>query len=434
MNRSILVLAFLSVTVLQARAQEGRPFADPVLSDLIDKGLSFSPDVKNAVSRVDEARVRVRVAESYLKPTVRGNPLVQTQSLSPNRPVQFANVNVQRVQVSTFQIPVDASFELDFFKRLRQGVQLAQIQTQVSEADVRIARLAIASEIARVYALVRANDAEQLVFTRTLASRDSVLAVVRERFRIGLTAEMDVRRAETEIAGLRTQQAALQRSRHELTNGLAILTGQDAGGYSLAPAGLPAYATPTYENITVDLLRSRPDIQQSDLLTNAADVQVGIAKTALKPRINLLGSGGLQSGTIEKVLYPTSYTYTVGAGASIPIYEGKRNRENINLARQQVQTAKLAVDQKVVVAQREAEVALDNIRDLETQLTSQQSVISSARQTERLVREVYGKGLTTYLDVLDAQRTTIDAERQLVQLQGQRLVYAVALWKSLGGK
>ncbi|SDM58673.1 efflux transporter outer membrane subunit [Siphonobacter aquaeclarae] len=434
MNRSILVLAFLSVTVLQARAQEGRPFADPVLSDLIDKGLAFSPDVKNAVSRVDEARVRVRVAESFLKPTVRGNPLVQTQSLSPNRPVQFANVNVQRVQVSTFQIPVDASFELDFFKRLRQGVQLAQIQTQVSEADVRIARLAIASEIARVYALVRANDAEQQVFTRTLSSRDSVLAVVRERFRIGLTSEMDVRRAETEIAGLKTQQTALQRSRHELTNGLAILTGQDVGAYSLTPATLPEYATPTYENITVDLLRSRPDIQQSDLLTNAADVQVGIARTALKPRINLLGSGGLQSGTIEKVLYPTSYTYTVGAGASFPIYEGKRNRENINLARQQVQTAKLAVDQKVVTAQREAEVALDNIRDLETQLTNQQAVIQSARQTERLVREVYAKGLTTYLDVLDAQRTTIDAERQLVQLQGQRLVYAVALWKSLGGK
>ncbi|PKK35216.1 hypothetical protein BWI96_17805 [Siphonobacter sp. SORGH_AS_0500] len=219
-------LVLLAVSTLRAQTPASRPFVDPELDKLIEAGLSFNPDVKNALSRVEEARIRIRVAESYLHPTVRGNPGIQTQSLSPNRPVQFVNVRAQRVQLTTFQIPVDASFELDLFRRLRQGVRLSEIQTQITEADVQITRLAVASEIARLYALVRANDAEQTVFDRTLTARDSVLAVVRERFRIGLTSEIDVRRAETEIGNLKTQQSALQRSRHELENGLAILTGQ----------------------------------------------------------------------------------------------------------------------------------------------------------------------------------------------------------------
>ncbi len=427
-------LVLLAVGTLRAQTPASRPFVDPELDKLIEAGLSFNPDVKNALSRVEEARIRIRVAESYLQPTVRGNPGIQTQSLSPNRPVQFVNVRAQRVQLTTFQIPVDASFELDLFRRLRQGVRLSEIQTQITEADVRITRLAVASEIARLYALVRSNDAEQTVFDRTLSARDSVLAVVRERFRIGLTSEIDVRRAETEIGNLKTQQSALQRSRHELENGLAILTGQSPESFTLSRAILPTYPTPTYATITPELLKNRPDIQQTDLQIAAADVNADIASKALKPRIIAAGSGGLISGRVGDVLLPSSYTYTVGATASFPIYEGRRNRENINLAKQQVQTARTVVDQRLVNAQREAEVALDNIRDLETQITNQQNVIETAGKTELLVRDVYKKGLTTYLDVLDAQRTSLEAERQLAQLQGQRLIYAVALWKALGGQ
>lgn len=427
-------LVLLAVGTLRAQTPASRPFVDPELDKLIEAGLSFNPDVKNALSRVEEARIRIRVAESYLQPTVRGNPGIQTQSLSPNRPVQFVNVRAQRVQLTTFQIPVDASFELDLFRRLRQGVRLSEIQTQITEADVRITRLAVASEIARLYALVRSNDAEQTVFDRTLSARDSVLAVVRERFRIGLTSEIDVRRAETEIGNLKTQQSALQRSRHELENGLAILTGQSPESFTLSRAILPTYPTPTYATITPELLKNRPDIQQTDLQIAAADVNADIASKALKPRIIAAGSGGLISGRVGDVLLPSSYTYTVGATASFPIYEGRRNRENINLAKQQVQTAHTVVDQRLVNAQREAEVALDNIRDLETQITNQQNVIETAGKTELLVRDVYKKGLTTYLDVLDAQRTSLEAERQLAQLQGQRLIYAVALWKALGGQ
>ncbi|MDQ1086121.1 efflux transporter outer membrane subunit [Siphonobacter sp. SORGH_AS_1065] len=427
-------LVLLAVSTLRAQTPASRPFVDPELDKLIEAGLSFNPDVKNALSRVEEARIRIRVAESYLHPTVRGNPGIQTQSLSPNRPVQFVNVRAQRVQLTTFQIPVDASFELDLFRRLRQGVRLSEIQTQITEADVQITRLAVASEIARLYALVRANDAEQTVFDRTLTARDSVLAVVRERFRIGLTSEIDVRRAETEIGNLKTQQSALQRSRHELENGLAILTGQSPESFTLARSVLPMYPTPVYATITPELLKNRPDIQQTDLQISAADVNADIASKALKPRVIAAGSGGLISGRVGDVFLPSSYTYTVGATASFPIYEGRRNRENINLARQQVQTARTVIDQRLVNAQREAEVALDNIRDLETQIANQQNVIETAGKTELLVRDVYKKGLTTYLDVLDAQRTSLEAERQLAQLQGQRLIYAVALWKALGGQ
>ena len=146
-------------------------FADPTLESLIQLGMTNSPNLRAALSRLEEARIRVRIAQSFLLPSVRSSALITTQSLSEHRPIAIplANDRLPRFQLSTFQfLPVDATYELDLFKRIRGGITVADLQAQASDADYRAFRLFLASDIARTYLLVRGNDAEQAVFQRNL--------------------------------------------------------------------------------------------------------------------------------------------------------------------------------------------------------------------------------------------------------------------------
>ncbi|MBO0950332.1 efflux transporter outer membrane subunit [Fibrella forsythiae] len=412
-------------------------FNDPLLTDLIQAGLANSPSLKAAISRIEEARGRVRVAQSFLQPSVRSSALLSTQSLSEHRPVAVpvATDKLPRFQLNTFQLlPVDASWELDLFKRIRSSIVLAQQQTQSSEADLRAFRLTLASDIARTYYLIRGNESEQAVFLRNIAIRDSTLGIVRERFRVGLVNQIDVQRAETDLAGLRVQVMGLQRARAELVNALAQLVAQDPATFGIdtgtLPATLPVFP---YAAITPDLLRRRPDLLQADRAIQIAGAQVVLQQASVQPRVTLVGSGGLLSGQLGYTFVPSSATYLLGVNASVPLYEGRRNRENVALSRQQISTSQQTYLQAYQVAQREAETALDNLTYLRQQLDLQNQTLALARRTEQYNRELYVKGLTTYLDVLDAQRTVLTNEQQYIQLRGQEVQYVVALLRALGG-
>lgn len=434
------LLLLLPVKLTKAQTTESTGWArfhDTTLDSLINLGLTNSPNLKAALSRVEEARLRVQVAQSYLSPSIRSGAVLSTQSLSEYRPVSVpvTSDRLARVQMNTLQIlPVDASYELDLFRRIRNGVTVASLQVQASEADYRSFRLVLASEIARVYWLVRANDAEQAVFRRNVQTRDSTVGIIRERFRVGLINQIDVQRAETDLAQLRVQLLTLQRGRAELVNGLAQLCAQSPAQFTLSAGSLPAaYPTYPYTDISVELLKRRPDLQQLDRLTQAAETQVAVTNAAQMPRVSVNGTGGLLSGRIGPWFTPGSATYLLGINASVPVFEGGRNRQNVSLATQQVETVRQTYQQQLQVAQREAETALDNVQILRQQIDAQTQTLALARRTEQYNRELYIRGLTTYLEVLDAQRTILNVEQLLVQLRGQEAGYTVALLRALGG-
>lgn len=412
-------------------------FRDQTLDSLIDLGLTNNPDIRVAVSRVEEARIRVRVAESFLAPSIRSSLNFNTQSLSEYRPVAVpvTSERLPRIQLNTIQIlPIDASYEVDLFKRIRNTVRVSDLQRQVSESDVQITQLVVASEVARLYYLIRANDSEQAVIRRNIGLRDSTISIIRARFHAGLTNEIDAKRAETDIANVRVQLLGLERSRTELVNGLAGLCGQNPANFSV-PSGRLGTGFPElpFAAISADQLRRRPDLLQAEQLTQVATVQTQVNRAALYPRINLVGAGGTLTGQIGHLFFPASMTYLLGINASVPLFEGKRNQQNIVLAQQQIRTADASYQQRMLNAQREAETALDNLQSMRQQIEAQNLALESARYTERLNRELYTKGLTTFLEVLDSQRTVLDSERQLVLLQGQRASFTVALLKALGG-
>ncbi|GAB3891330.1 efflux transporter outer membrane subunit [Larkinella knui] len=412
-------------------------FRDATLDSLIDLGLTSNPDIRVAVSRVEEARIRVRVAESFLAPSIRSSMNFNTQSLSEYRPVAVpvTSERLPRLQLNTLQIlPIDASYEVDLFRRIRNTVRVTDLQRQVTESDVHITQLIVASEVARLYYLIRANDSEQAVIRRNIGLRDSTISIIRARFQAGLTNEIDAKRAETDIANVRVQLLGLERSRAELVNGLAGLCGQNPATFTVSTGRLgTGFPELPFTAISADQLRRRPDLLQAEQQSQAANVQIQVNRAALYPRINLVGAGGTLTGRIGGLFFPASMTYLLGINASVPLFEGKRNQQNIVLAQQQFKTADYAYQQRMLVAQREAETALDNLQSMRQQIDAQNLALESARYTERLNRELYVKGLTTFLEVLDSQRTVLDSERQLVLLQSQRASYTVALLKALGG-
>ncbi|GAB3765500.1 efflux transporter outer membrane subunit [Spirosoma pomorum] len=414
-----------------------RRFNDPVLEQYIQQGLDNSPNLKAALSRLEEARIRVRVAQSYLSPSLRSSALITTQSLSEQRPVAIptASDRLPRFQLNTFQLlPIDVSYELDLFKRIRSSINVANLQAQASDADYQSFRLTLASDIARTYLLIRGNDTEQGVFLRNIQSRDTTLSILRERFRVGLISQIDVQRAETDYAGLQVTLKGLQRARLELVNGLAQLCAQNPADFTVPVGGLPA-AVPSYPYATVPVeqLQRRPDLLQYNRQNQVAAAQVTLQQASTQPRVTLVGSGGILSGRIGPWFTPSSATYLLGINASVPLYEGHRAKQNIALSRQLAQTNQQTYDQALQLAQRDAETALDNLILLREQLGLQAQTLALARRTEQYNRELYMRGLATYLEVLDAQRTILTTEQQMAQLRTQEAQYAVALLRAVGG-
>ncbi len=412
-------------------------FSDPLLESLIQLGLDNSPNLRAALSRVEEARIRVRVAQSFLSPSLRSSALITTQSLSERRPLSVANQAdlLPRFQLNTFQfLPIDASYELDLFRRIRNTINVADLQAQATDADFQSFRLTLASDIARTYLLIRGNDAEQGVFVRNIQSRDSTLAILRERFRAGLISQIDVQRSETDYATLQVTLKGLARARIELVNGLAQLCGQDPNQFHIPIGNLPDQVPQyPYATVQLDQLQHRPDLLQYARQNQIATAQVLLQQASTQPRVTLIGSAGILSGRIGPWFTPSSATYIVGVNASVPLYEGHRARQNVALARQQTQTNQQIYQQALQLAQRDAETALDNQALLREQIDLQQQTLALARRTERYNRELYIRGLATYLEVLDAQRTILTVEQQLAQLRSQEAQYAVALLRAVGG-
>jgi multidrug efflux system outer membrane protein len=260
------------------------------------------------------------------------------------------------------------------------------------------------------------------------------LSIIRERFRVGLISQIDVQRAETDYATLQVTLKGLERARLELVNGLAQLCAQDPNQFSVPvgtlPADVPSYP---YTAVAVEQLQRRPDLLQFVRQNQVASAQVTLQQSTTLPRVTLVGSGGLLSGRVGPWLTPSSATYLVGINASVPLYEGHRAKQNIALSRQMAQTSQQTYQQALQLAQRDAETALDNLTLLRQQIELQNQTLSLARRTELYNRELYVRGLATYLEVLDAQRTILNSEQQMVQLRSQETQYAIALLRAVGG-
>ena len=423
--------------------KEGRPldnvpkgawweiFGDTNLNALEVEALDANQSLKAAIARVDEARATARVARADLLPSLNFDPSFNRQRYSPNESPSFGNITA-----NTWQTPLDLSYEVDLWGRVRRGFESARADAQGSLAAFANVLLTLQADVAQNYFRLRALDAEIATVSGTVGLRKEQVRLVRSRFNGGIGNELDIARAETELATTEAEAASLEQSRAELENALAILAGSNPSSFHLAAVDADHWNPPTPRipaGLPADLLERRTDVAEAERQLASANARIGVAKAAFFPVLTLTGSGGYLSADVDTLFNWNSRVWSIGPSLSLPIFAGGRNKANYRRSEAVFEESVANYRQQVLVAFGEVEDSLSGIRHLADQSSAQQRAVTNARRAVDLATQRYRSGIVSYIEVVDASRDALQAERDNAQLAGQRLIADVQLIKALGG-
>jgi multidrug efflux system outer membrane protein len=399
---------------------------DSVLRRLVDTSLKENRDVRTALAVIDEFRAQHRAARGGLFPALTANG-----QAGRNQQV-FGTFGSFTFDV--YRATADVSWELDVWGRLRRATQAAGADLTAREEDRRALELSLIGSVASAYFDLRAADLNLEIARHTLESRQQTLELARRRLDRGLISELDVRQFEAEVASPAASVADFQRQVAQGENALSVLVGKNPGvierGRSLTetaaripiPAGVPAA-----------LLAYRPDVRSAEASLRAATARIGVADAARLPTFTVTGEYGAQSTQFSRWFASGSSIWQAFAGVSIPLFkEGRPGGEAANIARARAAQARSQYEQTVLVALRETEDALVALRTARDRAAAQQRQVVALRRALELADMRYQNGVSSYLDVLDAQRGLFGAQLALTQAERDQLVDAVALYKSVG--
>lgn len=404
-------------------------FSDAQLNTLEAKAVAANQDLKLAVARVTEARALARASKSELYPSIGAGAAYSRSRFSPNQ----ANAPQKNLEADDFGGSFDLSYELDVWGRVRRSVEAARAEAGAAATDLDVVLLTLTADVARDYYQLRSLDHERQVVEATIVLRNDTLQLQQTRHQAGLINEVDVTRARTELANVEADLQAIIRSRAQIEHALAALCGLPAGEFgipaaptTIEPPGIPA-------GLPSSLLTRRPDLVEAEQVLEAASARIGVAKAAFFPTIKLTSTAGLASADLGTVVDWPSRMWSVGPSVHLPVFEGGRNRANLQAAKARYEQSLATYRGAVLNAFREVEDALSDLNTLASQDAAVERALVSARDTVSLANERYQRGLSNYLDVVDAQRTVLQSERQQAQLRGQRAISTILLAKAMGG-
>ncbi len=399
---------------------------DSTLLELVRVAVRENKDVQQAQARVKEYRALVGAEKGALYPQLEGNGVVGTQR------VVFGSLGT--ASFDYYRVTADLAWELDFWGRIRRGVSAARADYQARDADARATLLTLISDVATAYIELRELDADLAVAERTLASRQETLRLAQRRFDQGVISELDVRGFEAAVAQPAARVAQFQRLRAQKEHQLSVLLGQAPRDI---PRGRPlaeaVHAVDVPDSVSSTLIVRRPDVQSAERELAAETARVGVAVGNRLPRFTVTGQYGRQSEEPDVLFKSQSEIYLAQAGVSIPLFTGGTlvNRERAQKAR--VEQARYQYDQTVLIALREVGDALIGVRTSKGELAAQRLQVQALRRALQLAERRYENGLSSYLEVLDTQRSLFDAEIAVSQTERQYLVSAVQLYKAIGG-
>jgi outer membrane protein, multidrug efflux system len=407
-------------------------FNDPVLTGLEQQATTNSPDLRAAFERVEEARAVARITRADLYPGVSLDPSGNRTRYSPGRTAQPGST-VLGYTGSDYILPLDLSYEVDLWGRVRRSFRAAREQAQASAAAYQNVMLSLQADVAQTYFSLRSIDLDRHVVAETIELRKKNLALVESLHQGGADSEVDVAEAETELASAQADFVGLDLTRAQLENALAVLLGQTSSSFSLAettrfyqppriPIGLPA-----------DLLERRPDVAQAERTMAAASEGIGIAKAAYFPAIQLTGTAGTESVDLQNVFNWENRMWSIGPNISLPVFEGGRIRADVKRAESAYRESVAQYRSQILVAFHEVEDGLIGLRLLHEQFDAQMRAVEGAKKGSELSRARYKEGLASYFEVVVADRTMLENQIIAYQLNGQSMVTTVLLIKALGG-
>jgi multidrug efflux system outer membrane protein len=409
-----------------------KAFGDPVLDRLEATALAANPTLRAAVARVDEARAVARLARSQFYPQVTLDASAKRERTSGNLPTPIP-FNVPAANFNTFSLPLDLSYEIDLWGRVRRSLESARAQAEASVSDQQNVLLTLTADVAINYFLVRTLDAEIATLRGTLDSRADSLRILEERFAAGVALGADVEQARTQLAIAQTDLADVRRQRAETVDALAVLCGKPPSAFELEQRPLQAREITMPAILPSELLERRPDIARAERALAARKAQIGVARAAYFPSVQLIGQAGFLSDDASRLLSADSRVWSIGPRISLPIFTAGRTAADVQRAEAVYEEALADYRLAVLIAFREVEDSLAQIVLRGEQSHAQDAAVRSASNVLSLARARYQAGTVTYLEVADAERNLLQQARRQAQLQGQRYASMVRLVKALGG-
>jgi NodT family efflux transporter outer membrane factor (OMF) lipoprotein len=411
-------------------------FNDAQLNTLEEQIDPANQTLKAAEANFRTARAAIGLYRANEAPTLSIAPLVGAERQSANEPYVGGQALAGGPGQGEFLFPLDLSYEVDLWGRIRRSVTAAKEQAQASDADLETARLSLHAELAIDYFGLRADDAQKKLLDDTVAAYKQALQLTQDRYDGGAAPLSDVTQARTQLQTALVQDSDVTIERAQYEHAIAVLTGQ-------APAALTLAAAPVTVNppaipvipgaLPSQLLERRPDIAGDERRMAAANEQIGIAQAAFYPTLDLSAQAGMLGTSIVNVFTWPSRFFAVGPTLTQTLYDHGRRQAGSDIAIAQYDATVATYRQTTLTAFQQVEDSLAALRVLENEAAQQRAATESAQQSLDLFNTRYEGGVDTYLQVVTSQTTALQNQRNEIEITRRRLEASILLIKALGG-
>jgi NodT family efflux transporter outer membrane factor (OMF) lipoprotein len=405
-------------------------FQDPELNTLQEQ-----VDISNQTLAVAEAQLRgaraaIGVARASFYPTVTGSVSVSGERQSQNR----AGVSNPSSDIrANYLLPLDLSYEIDVWGRIRRSVDASTASAQASAADLETARLSIHAELAINYFTLHGLDAQRQLLDFTTTAFEKALELTTNRYNQGVASQVEVLQARTQLEIARAQAIDIGVQRTQFEHAIAILLGKPPAEFSIPPSPITVIPPVIPVGLPSELLERRPDIAAAERRMAAANEQIGIAQAAFYPTVSLSAVAGLESSSLGNLFSLPSVFWSLGASLVEIVIDGGRRQAVTEQARAAYDATVATYRQTVLTAFQNVEDNLSALRILEEEAQQQAKAVEAAEAVLLLSLNRYKGGVTTYLEVVIAQSAALPAERTAIDLLTRRMTATVLLIKALGG-
>jgi len=405
---------------------------DDKLRQVIEQALTNSRDLRQTIASIESARAQYRVQRAALLPTVdAGVNGSRARSLGSS---SDGSSTTMRTQSYSAEVSL-SSYELDLFGRVRSLSDAALETYLATEEASRATRISLIAETASAWLTLAADRNRLAIAQRTLDSAQRSMTLTQKRLEAGVTSRVDVRQAETVYQQARADVASYTTAIAQDRNALDLLAGSPIDD-ALLPDDLPEggrWLTDVPAGLSSDVLLRRPDVLQAEHQLKSANANIGAARAAFFPSLTLTASGGVASAALSSLFSGGATIWSLAPALSLPIFDGGANRASLAYSEAQRNLYLSAYELAVQTAFKEVADALARRGTMQEQLAAQVALVAAATDSYQLANARYTKGVDTFLNALDSQRTLYSAEQSLVSAKLTALDNQVTLYRVLGG-
>ncbi len=416
--------------VLPVDDQWWKAFQDPVLDSLISVAVKQNYSILTAIDRINMAKANLRMERGNFFPTI---------GLNAGWTRQQSSGNTSELPQSTqhyYDASLNMSWELALFGSIRNRVKAQKENFAASKEEYTGTMVSLCAQVASAYINLRELQQELAVIQKNCASQEAVLKITEVRYNTGLVSKLDVAQAKSVFFSTKASIPQIESGINQYITTLAILLGtypQEIRPTLESPGILPDYMEPIGVGLPADLLLRRPDIRSAERSVNAQAALVGASKSDWLPQIFLKGSLGYTAKDLKDLTHHKSMTYEIAPALSWTLFKGTQLVNATKLAKAQLDEAINQFNQTVLTAVQETDNAMNAYRNSIKQIVALREVRNQGQETLTLSLELYKQGLTPFQNVLDAQRSLLSYENQLVQARGYSLLQLIAMYQALGG-